>query len=178
MAEESLQDAPELIRPRPDWQPQAVEYFAECVAGGVSDLQGILETTRDRWDEYLQRVKANRGGPWLDERVPQSHYWYVRDDRILGRIRLRHALNERLRQEGGHIGYDVRPSEWGKGHATRMLSLMLPIAREAGLDRALLTCDDDNRASARVIEKNGGVLQDIIVSPKSGKPHRRYWIDL
>jgi predicted acetyltransferase len=123
-------------------------------------------------------VEEDRGGDWLDNRVPQSYYWYVKDGRIVGRIRLRHRLNDRLEQKGGHIGYDVRPSEWGKGHATRMLLQVLDIARVEGFQRVLLTCDEENVASARVIEKCGGVLQDTIVSPKSGKPHRRYWIDL
>jgi predicted acetyltransferase len=169
---------PMLTQPRPDWREQAIDYFQECVDAGLDDLQRMLSLVCDNWEEFLSRVEEDRGGDWLDDRVPQTYYWYVQDGRILGRIRLRHQLNDRLRKEGGHIGYDVRPSEWGKGHATRMLQRMLEIARSEGLHRVLLTCDEANVGSARVIEKCGGVLQDTIVSPRSGKPHRRYWIDL
>jgi predicted acetyltransferase len=169
---------PVLTEPRRDWREEAIDYFQECVEAGLVDLDCMLTLVRDDWDEYLQRVEKDRGGDWLDDRVPQTYYWYVQDGRIVGRIRLRHRLNDRLEKKGGHIGYDVRPGEWGKGHATRMLQQMLEIARDEGFGRVLLTCDDDNLASARVIEKCGGVLQDTIPSPRSGKPHRRYWIDL
>jgi predicted acetyltransferase len=51
-----------------------------------------------------------------------------------------------------------------------MLAAVLPVARSLGIDRALLTCDEDNLASHRVIEANGGVLE----GGSGGKV--RYWI--
>jgi predicted acetyltransferase len=69
-------------------------------------------------------------------------------------------LTPRLRGFGGHIGYDVAPMARRHGHATRMLALALPIARELGIDQALLTCDVDNIASRKIIEANGGVLDN------------------
>ncbi len=178
MTDSSQPRQPELTAPRREWREEAIDYFQECVDAGLDDLERMLTLVRDDWEKYLRRVEEERGGKWLGDRVPQSYYWYVRDGRIIGRIRLRHDLDDRLRKEGGHIGYDVRPSEWGKGHATDMLRRMLKIARDEGFSRVLLTCDEENAASARVIEKCGGVLQNTIISPKSGKPHRRYWIDL
>ena len=71
---------------------------------------------------------------------------------------------------GGHIGYDVRPSFRGRGHATRMLKDALTVARSLGITTALLTCDVDNMASRKVIERNGGVLQD----QHEGK--LRFWV--
>ena len=83
-----------------------------------------------------------------------------------------------LEVEGGHIGYAVRPSARGRGVATHLLALTLLEARRRGLSRVLLTCDDDNRASARVIEKNGGREIEPTISPRSGKVVRRFWIDV
>ena len=89
---------------------------------------------------------------------------------MVGFLALRHALTAWLLEEGGHIGYSVRPSRRGQGHATRALGLAVRRSAELGLDRVLLTCDEDNVASARTIERNGGVYEDT----RNGK--RRYWI--
>ena len=78
----------------------------------------------------------------------------------LGRLAIRHRLNQRLLDRGGHIGYDVRPSARRQGHATAMLAAALPVARSLGIGPALVTCDQANAASRLVIEANGGVLED------------------
>jgi predicted acetyltransferase len=86
--------------------------------------------------------------------------WWVHDEEYLGRIAVRHRLTPQLREVGGHIGYDVRRSARRRGHATAMLRAALPIARRLGIESALVTCDVDNYASRKVIERNGGVLGD------------------
>ena len=94
--------------------------------------------------------------------VPMTTLWWVDDPQFIGRLAIRHRLTPTLERKGGHIGYDVRPSARRKGHATAMLRMALPIAKELGIDRALLTCDTDNIGSRRVIEKNGGEFVDEI----------------
>lgn len=99
--------------------------------------------------------------------------------RLVGTLQLRHTLNEYLASEGGHIGFGIRPSERGKGHATRFLRLALVEASRLGLQRVLLTCATTNTASAAVIRKCGGVLEDARVSVRHpGETVQRYWIDL
>ena len=100
--------------------------------------------------------------------------------RFLGQIDVRHRLTESLLRYGGHIGYAIRLSEWNKGYGTRMLSLALPYAKRIGIDRCLITCDDDNPGSARVMEKNGFVLADKVDNVIDGHPivTRRYWKNL
>jgi len=117
--------------------------------------------------------------------VPATDFWIVAPgDEYLGRVNIRHRLTPYLAQFGGHIGYNVRSKYRGKGIATRALELGLLEARRLGLTRVLLTCDDDNLASRRVIEKNGGVLEDVVVEytredgTKSVIAHkRRYWVE-
>ena len=110
--------------------------------------------------------------------MPASTYWLVRDGRVLAVSNLRHDLNDFLRHEGGHIGYSVRPSERGKGYATLMVKLVLKKAKQLGLERVLITCDKDNVASAKVIQKNGGTLECETMSKRRGKMKQLYWIEL
>ena len=100
----------------------------------------------------------------------------VVDELIVGRVSVRFALNEFLSVFGGHIGYAVLPEHRRRGLATEILSQALVIARSEGVDRVLVTCDEDNVGSARTIERNGGVLENRMIDPE-GSVTRRYWID-
>ena len=110
--------------------------------------------------------------------VPDSTFFCLDDerDRIVGAVNIRHRLNEALLRDGGHIGDGVRPSDRGRGVGTRMIALALEECRRLGIHRVLMVCDRDNPASARTIEKNGGVLENEI--DVDGTVCRRYWIDL
>ena len=103
--------------------------------------------------------------------VPCTYLWIMDGDTFLGSLAIRHELNDFLLNEGGHIGYSVRPSARRRGHAAAALASALPIALELGISRILLTCDEDNAGSRATIEKNGGVYEDS----RNGK--RRYWIE-
>ncbi|MGP8001469.1 MAG: GNAT family N-acetyltransferase [Streptosporangiaceae bacterium] len=92
--------------------------------------------------------------------VPATTLWWVDGDDYLGRLAIRHRLTPRLLDLGGHVGYDVKPSARRQGHATTMLAAALPVAHALGIDPALVTCDQSNAGSRRVIEANGGVLED------------------
>lgn len=116
------------------------------------------------------------GGSTRDGReiVPCSYLWIVDGPvdapAFVGYLALRHRLNDWLLEEGGHIGYSVRPSRRREGHASAALALGVRRAATLGIERVLVTCDVDNAGSARTIERCGGVLEDVRV----GK--RRYWI--
>ena len=116
------------------------------------------------------------------ERVPSSMLWLVNDDEFIGCTDIRHNLTDRLLLSDGHIGYEVRCSKWNNGYGTKLLAMSLKYAKENfHFDRVLVTCDEDNIASARVIEKNGGVLENTVETiDDDGKKHmtKRYWIDL
>ena len=110
--------------------------------------------------------------------VPQTELWAEWNRKYVGRIAIRHELNDALRIVGGHIGYDTRPSFRGLGIASEMLRQSLPIAREIGLSKVLLTCDDSNLASIRVIEKNSGILEKTSDLAPDRPLKRYYWITL
>ncbi|MBI3072120.1 MAG: GNAT family N-acetyltransferase [Deltaproteobacteria bacterium] len=111
-----------------------------------------------------------------DTFVPTTHLWALMEDEFVGRISIHHELNDALRIEGGHIGYDTVPSFRGRGVATEMLRQALPVARALGLGAVLVTCDDTNAASIRVIERNGGSLWEAKALDANRPLKRYYWI--
>lgn len=111
------------------------------------------------FERYVDRVNEWQEGRGLIEgHVPASFLVAIVDGEIIGRLSLRHELNDFLRLYGGHIGYGVIPSQRNKGYATEMLRQGLERAASLGIKRVLISCDTDNLASRRVIEKNGGVF--------------------
>jgi predicted acetyltransferase len=128
---------------------------------------------------YLQVLaEQQRGVGVAPDHVPSLFLFAFLSGRIVGRVSIRPSLNERLERTGGHIGYVAVPEFRRRGCATTMLKMGLGILRdEFGLRRVLVTCDDDNVASMRTIEKCGGVLEDVVGGPDLVKPKRRYWIE-
>lgn len=127
------------------------------------------------WVAALRR-HADESVPPGEGRVHATYWWIVQDDRYLGAISLRHRLNDALLRAGGHIGYGLRPSARGHGLAAWALGAVLSRAAERGIDSVLITCADDNPASARTIERRGGVLEDVR-DTELGRT-RRYWVSV
>lgn len=164
-----------LIEPDPRWQSAFLDMAAELAASGDGRYRAALAD----FSAYCQRLTDDARGDMLPAgRVRQTTYWGVADAQLVGCIHLRHDLTPALRQIGGHIGYVIRPAKRGHGYGTALLSQTLDRARHMGLTRVLLTCDTDNLASARVIEKNGGQFQEQSMVAGYTKMIARYWIDL
>lgn len=155
-----------------EWQSGFLDLARDHAAAGEDRYALGL---RD-FPAYLQRLQASAAGAPRG-RGRQISRWLVDSDRLVACVRLRLQLTPDLMDEGGHIGYDVRPSLRGRGYGTALLRLALVEARALGIERVRITCDDDNIASSRVIERNGGVLAGTGTSTKSGKRIRRYWIE-
>lgn len=171
---------PELILPRPEYLEGYLEMCREMKQTGITYYSMEDPDKFDEWkDTLLQRFEDYRNGVNLpDGYVPATTFWLVDGDELIGACGIRHRLNDFLEQFGGHIGYAIRPSKWRQGYGTLQLKLALQEAGKLGIERVLITCDDQNIGSARVIEKNGGVHQDTIDREVEGKTRqvRRYWI--
>ena len=171
---------PELVLPTTSVMPSFLEAMDEFVAEGVENSQTAAWIDRNApgWEDpaafatFVEAVRADAlpETPRPDWHVPCTTLWWVDSEDYLGRIAIRHTLNDFLLDVGGHIGYDVRPTRRREGHATAMLRAALLWAHDLGIDPALVTCDDDNVGSIRVIEACGGVLEDV----RGIK--RRYWV--
>ncbi len=173
---------PELVAPTVRLRGSWLAARAEWGPGVHQDGAGLHEDddvdTPEGFAAWVARLhrEADRSVPPVEGRVHSSYWWIVDDETYLGAIALRHELNDFLLHAGGHIGYGVRPSARRRGLARWALGEVLHEARGLGLGRVLVTCDDANAASQRVIEANGGDLEDVRDTPLGRT--RRYWIDL
>lgn len=111
-------------------------------------------------------------------RVAASMLYGFVDGAIVGRVSIRHRLNDYLLYRGGHVGYAVAPPYRRRGYAAEMFRQALPVCRELGLDKLLVTCGDDNEASRRIIEGQGGVLENKVFDAEDNEMIRRYWVPL
>ena len=170
----------ELVYPQEKYLLSYSEAYAEEQAS--DDPEKMLKEP----EIAIECAENERKGEGLPEGwVPATTLWLVDGDRFLGRVNIRHRLTPHLMQFGGHIGYMIRPSEQGKGYGKLQLAMALEYCRAhlrdaIGGGKVLVTCDDDNIRSARVIEANGGVLENKVENFESGRTvlTRRYWIDL
>jgi predicted acetyltransferase len=129
------------------------------------------------WVAYLELLgNQHRGQNLRSDRVPATFLVADVGGALVGRVSIRHELNAFLRNFGGHIGYGVRPAHRRCGYATEILRQSLVIARAEGVARVLVICDEPNVASAAVIQRAGGVLEDIRAD-ELGTRMARYWID-
>jgi predicted acetyltransferase len=129
------------------------------------------------WPDYLRALEgARRGVDLPNGYVPATFLVADAGGALVGRVSIRHSLNEHLLREGGHIGYGVVPAARRKGYATEILRQSLVVARALGVDRVLVTCDAGNVGSATVIERCGGALESV-VDLGGGQLLRRYWIE-
>jgi predicted acetyltransferase len=170
---------PELILPttrlhaaflecRDDWGPGLHEDGFGLGADDEVDSAGGFAD----WVHRQVRLVHPAGAPCPAEKHG-SPRWIVENGQVLGGITLRHTFDDHF----GHLGYGIRPSARRKGLAGWALGEMLDEARAAlDVDRVLVLCLADNAASARTIERNGGLLEGIRDTEHG--PVRRYWIAL
>lgn len=171
----------ELVRPTAAHKDLAEEFKKEFIQHGETVIHGsalLDQLDYDAWLDHIRRSGSLR--TVMPGWVPADTFFAIRkrDSRIIGMIDIRHNLdNEFLSSYGGHIGYAVRPGERRKGYAAQMLRLALDHARKLSLSKVMLSCDADNLASIKTIEKCDGILTET-KAYTDGRPIHIYWITL
>ena len=132
----------------------------------------------DSFPNWLAKLNDRRLGIGLLEwQVPSTFELAIVDARIAGRLSVRHSLNAQLLQKGGHVGYAVLPKFRQQGIGHRMMQRSLEITASLGIARVLVTCDETNVASRRIIESAGRIFESHHVGQSGDVPTRRYWIE-
>lgn len=172
-----------LIRPDRAYRRSFLKAFreidtdAERRAWAYLPKDAPLEAVEDDFEGYVAGLLA-RETVAPEGFVCDTVYWGLLDAEIVGRIAVRHTLNDFLERLGGHIGYIVRPSHRGKGLAAEMLRQVLNTEKARAIGRLLVTCDEENIASEKTIVKNGGVFESVIDNEPGFPRKKRFWIDL
>lgn len=172
----------ELILLKPDETLlDEINAYRNAMIAANSSMDGTGSLRRHEAAQWLVHARSLMSEEICPPKwVPATQFVCVRksDSRIVGMIDLRHRFNEFLAEYAGNIGYSVRPDERRKGYARWMLANVLPEARKLGLTRVLVTCEDNNEASRRAIEANGGRFERTTYLESEQALLRRYWIDL
>ena len=168
-----------LVEPDLSYADEIIKYKEESLAESpiINGSAGLDRfSSIEIWFEELKKRSCEDTVP--KGLVPSSTYLGIRekDNYIVGMIDIRHYLNEYLTQVGGHIGYGVRKTERNKGYAKQMLKLALEKCKELKIKKVLITCDEDNIASEKVILSTNAKLEDI--RNVDGENKKRFWIDL
>lgn len=146
----------------------------------LDDWQFLLSdyVQDEEFSPYIDRVSS-----WKDEatvpegKVASTFLVAIIDEKIAGRLSIRHRLNDFLGLVGGHIGYGVAPEFRGKGVATYMLKYGLEFMKERGEEKVFISCHSENEASRNIIEKCGGEFAALVPHPyENGELYRTYWI--
>lgn len=186
-----------LEPPNARYQASFLLGAAEFAAENQSDLTyapglgyGGMRLER-HFEHFVRDLIALGSGRSSAGRYYADHVlWLLDDSEYVGQVSIRPELATGfLITYGGHVGYSIRPSRRGRGYGKRILRLSLPVARQLGLRRVLVTCNADNHASRRIIEANGGRMEIALrMSPQAlalekRDPNERldklrFWIDL
>ena len=168
-----------LVVPSLELESAFLVFFEDFSTNDMDNIESYL-LGRDNFSSYIQSLTDESKGINLPEGyVPCSHFWLIDENQsILGAVRIRHNINnEFLTLEAGHIGYDIAPSFRRNGYGKTILKLALTKAKALGLHKILLTADEDNIASRKIIESNSGKLENIVMGKVFPNLLARYWIN-
>ena len=175
------EDELELVFPTKEHKQQVEEYLQEFLENGEYEIAGDGGLDRiQNFDEWLKKIQNDLSNDSAENnRIPSTLYLTIRksDKKIVGNVQIRHYLNESLLELGGHIGYSIRPTKRGNGYNKINLYLGLKKCQDLGLEKVLITADDNNPASYRTIEALGGILENK-VELDNKETYRRYWINV
>ncbi len=156
-------------------------YLKAIEEGKEENSPTVLRKPKEEesFEDFINNILNEAKGLNLPEgKVPASELWLIDEDEFIGRVSIRHMLNDRLLKTGGHIGYYIRSSKRKQGYGKAILKLALQKAKKLGILKVLVTCDVGNTASQKVIEANCGVLENIIETGENSPKKRRYWIKI
>jgi predicted acetyltransferase len=166
-----------LVEPALEHKDALLDAVREFHAAGEYDV--TAEQLGARFEDLIRKLAADKDPANAPPgEVASEDFFLMEGDVWIGKLTFRPRINAKYLHSGGHIGYEIRPSKRRQGYGTALLRLGLDKARERGLDRVLLTCNEDNIGSRKVIEANGGRLENAVVVEGQTVKKLRFWISL
>ena len=166
-----------LVEPSLTYKEPCLDAVREFYAAGEYSVDA--EQLGAKFEELIARLAAAKDPVNTPPgELPYEDFWLMDGEEWIGKLTLRTTMNAKYLHASGHIGYEIRPSRRRQGYGTALLRMGLEKARERGLDRVLLTCDETNLASRKVIENNGGQLENAVQVDGQTVLKMRYWINL
>lgn len=168
-----------LVKPNEKYQKSYYELVNEAIENEDVQEMGNAYRENEEFSHLVKRLKDREKGKNISKRdVPATVYFIIENSEVVGTIDLRHVLNKNYFERLGHIAYYIKPSKRNKGIATKALGLALKKYEKEPIARILITSYEDNLASRKVIENNGGKLEKIVFDEISQKNICRYCITL
>lgn len=150
-----------------DWKNEDIAWYSFVWKPGMpfSDHLTLLSDQKEQ-----NKIPTNK--------VPSSMLYAFVNTEIVGRLSIRHELNDGLMERGGHLGYAVSPRHRQKGYATEIFKQGLKYCQGLGLQKVLVTCGDHNTGSWKIIEKFAAHLENRTTDTTNNEVVRRYWVDV
>jgi predicted acetyltransferase/ribosomal protein S18 acetylase RimI-like enzyme len=182
-----------MERPVPDLTKFSIQRLShELVPSFVRMRDAFTAAGEDEWTFRGEEIahgdphayvdlmnERSKGREIAEDFVRADSFWIFDDGEIVGELSVRHVLTDALKKIGGHIGYATHPGHRGCGVATFALNRGLSVLKHLGVEEALITCQAENLASIRVIEKCGGQrIEDSEIPGRPDLTRRRYIIPL
>jgi predicted acetyltransferase len=166
-----------LVEPSLTYKDPCLDAVREFHVAGEYDINA--EQLGTQFGELLARLAAAKDPANTPPgELPYEDFWLMEGNEWIGKLTLRTIINGKYLHAGGHIGYEIRPSKRRRGYGTVLLRMGLELARERGLHWVLLTCDETNPGSRKVIENNGGQLENSVEVEGQTVRKMRYWINI
>ncbi|HEX4207740.1 MAG TPA: GNAT family N-acetyltransferase [Ktedonobacteraceae bacterium] len=165
---------------------EPAERYWESFLNGLREFQAEgrllnydIQRIANNFEVFLQQERNQRDPRKIrPDSVPQTNFWLVDENEYIGQLSIRHQFNDFLLKVGGNIGYQIRPSRRRQGYGKEILRLGLLKAKQLDIPRALVTCDENNIGSKKVIEYNHGTFENAVNVEGSPVKKLRYWIEL
>ena len=167
----------ELVKPNIFYKNSFVKMVQAIKLNNEENYSLYKECLED-FEAYVNKLEDHARGINLPEGwVPCYTYWFIDDmENVLGVVRIRTQLaNEYLKNIAGHVGYDIAPQYRRQGFGQKLLELTLEKIQELGFKELLITSDEDNIASIKIIEACGGTLEKKVFDQDTNNFVKRYW---
>ena len=157
---------------------ETVEDYIEEIKSTDNNFDGTSDYGKiDCYEEWLKKIKDNESIETCPKNlIPQSTFLLYDDNCLVGSVNIRHYVNEKTENFGGHIGYLIRPTKRNKGYGTQILKLALEKCKKLGIEEVIVACREDNLASMNVIKNNKGIFLNRVFNDNKGCYYCRYKI--